>query len=73
MFGFGYMPCAECGESVARRDEDTHVCDPNRRVDYLMFQLRDDVARFTEEFMVWLGSREGEFHTWLAARDVREN
>jgi hypothetical protein len=72
MFGYfpqsRFMPCAECGESVDRGETETHVCDVERRLDFRVFQLRDEVAAFDDQLADWLGSAHGRFASWLAER-----
>ena len=68
-----YMPCTECGASVSVAERDAHVCDPERKLDYLMFQLREEVASFDEVLSEYLGSTRGRFEQWLAARDRRRD
>jgi hypothetical protein len=70
MFSSRFMPCTACGDSVERSTESDHRCRPSRRVDYLMFQLRDRVAEFEPQLHRFLASSRGRFETWLAARDV---
>lgn len=71
MFPSRFMPCSECGASVARSATDEHRCDPERLVDFRMFGLREEVAAFEERLLAFLDSPHGRFHQWLAARDVR--
>jgi hypothetical protein len=66
-----YMPCAECGASVALRERDTHACDPERLLDYRMFQLRSEVAGFDGGLQGFLDSPHGQFAQWLAERQRR--
>jgi hypothetical protein len=68
-----YMPCTECGASVSVAAHDAHVCDPERKLDYLMFQLREEVASFDEILREYLGSARGRFAQWVAERDRRES
>ncbi len=73
MLGFPqphYLPCAECGQSVAR-DEEPHVCDRERTLDYVVFQLRDEITEFDGQLSTWLASPAGRFAVWLAVRDRR--
>ena len=74
MLGFPqphYLPCTECGQSVACNDE-PHVCDRERRLDYVVFQLRDEITDFDGQLSTWLASPAGRFAAWLAARDRAE-
>ena len=64
-----YMPCANCGASVSVAAPDDHACDPERKLDYLMFQLREEVASFDDVLSEYLGSTKGRFEQWLAERD----
>jgi len=74
MFGFPqpqYLPCPECGESVACDDGVEHVCDAERRLDYVLLHLREEIAELEEQVGAWLDSAEGRFAAWLAERDRR--
>jgi len=64
-----HMPCPDCGASVAAGEQEAHTCDPERRLDYQVFQLRNDVADFDEALAGYLESPEGQFAQWLAERD----
>ena len=64
-----HMPCSECGASLARGEEGTHECDPGRRVDYELFQLREELERFDFELAAYLASSHGRFEAWCAERD----
>jgi hypothetical protein len=66
-----HMPCAECGASVRMRERDCHVCDPERRLEFRLFQLRDEVGAFDEGLRGYLESPRGLFAQWLAERDRR--
>jgi len=66
-----HMPCEECGESVDRSAATSHVCNPERLLDYRMFRMRDEINRFESRFQEFLSDSEGRFEAWLAARDVR--
>jgi hypothetical protein len=68
-----YMPCTECGASVIVAAHGEHVCDPERKLDYLMFQLREEVASFDEVLREYLGSAGGRFAQWVAERDRRQS
>ena len=71
MFLSRFMPCTECGASVERAQTDEHRCDPERLLDFRMFALRDEVAAFEANLTAFLDGPSGQFHRWLAARDVR--
>jgi hypothetical protein len=66
-----YMPCDDCGASVAAAEREAHVCDPERRLDYLMFQLRDEVGGLDDALRRYLESPQGKFAAWLAERSRR--
>ena len=63
-----HLPCPECGATVARAEHGTHECDDERRVDFLVFQLREEVAVFERELAAWLETPAGRFAAWLADR-----
>jgi hypothetical protein len=71
LFSSRFMPCSECGESVERKAAVEHRCSPDRLVDYQMFELRHDVAKFEARLRRYLHSTAGRFDVWLAARQVR--
>ena len=62
------LPCPDCGASLPREERRGHVCDPERRADYLMFQLRDEIAGFELSVWEYLSSPHGRFAQWLAER-----
>jgi hypothetical protein len=66
-----HMPCTECGASLASDERDEHVCDPERRLEYRLFQLRTEVAGFDDRLRDYLDSPHGRFAQWLAERDRR--
>jgi hypothetical protein len=68
MFPPSHMPCPECGASVARHTTADHVCEPDRLLDYALFQLRDEIARFEDDLRSYLNSARGRFELWYAAR-----
>jgi hypothetical protein len=53
-----FMPCAECGASVDRAAASAHVCEPERLLDYRLFQLRDEIASFDDELAAWIAERD---------------
>lgn len=63
-----HMPCSECGASLARGEEDRHVCDEQRRLRYQLIQLRAEIAGFDDDLATYLDSPEGRFEAWYAAR-----
>ena len=62
------LPCPDCGAAVAESERRGHVCDPERRADYLMFQLREEIAGFERSVREYLTSPHGRFAQWLAER-----
>jgi hypothetical protein len=66
-----YMPCEECGASVAAADREAHVCDPERLLEFRLFQMRDEIAGFEDGVRRYLDSPEGRFAQWLAERERR--
>jgi hypothetical protein len=71
MFRSRYMPCVECGASVDRTRLQGHECSPERRADYQMFRLRDEVAHLETGIRGYLATSAGRFESWLAAQQVR--
>jgi endogenous inhibitor of DNA gyrase (YacG/DUF329 family) len=63
-----FMPCPKCGASVARAEQDEHVCDRERWLDYQLFVRRVDTARFEDDLGVYFDSPEGRFKIWDAKR-----
>jgi hypothetical protein len=61
-----HMPCSECGASVPTEKRSEHTCDPERRLDFLMFQLHEEVAGFEQSLREYLTSPQGRFAQWLA-------
>jgi hypothetical protein len=64
-----HMPCTECGASVELAFADAHACDEERRLDYRLSQLKDEIAAFDAQLTAWLESAYGRFAAWLAERD----
>lgn len=70
-FASRYMPCDECGASLATEERERHVCDPERLLEYRLFQLRGEVARLEDAVGEYLDSPQGRFDQWLAERERR--
>ena len=68
-FASRHMPCADCGASVAAEKREEHTCDPERVLEFRLFQLREGVAGFDTDLRGYLDSPEGRFEQWLAERD----
>jgi hypothetical protein len=64
-----HLPCPDCGASVARGAAEKHVCDEQRKLDYRLLQVRDEVAAFDGQLSAWLASARGRFEVWLAERE----
>jgi hypothetical protein len=64
-----HMPCTDCGASVAAGQREKHVCDPQRQLDFRMFQARDEVASFDRLLAAYLDSSAGRFAQWLAEHE----
>jgi hypothetical protein len=64
-----FMPCPACGISLERlADDDQHECDPEKRVDYLLFHLRHEVELLESGIVAYLDSARGRFELWYAER-----
>lgn len=61
-----HMPCPDCGASVSREEAEGHRCDPERKLDFVMFQLRTEVDGFDQGLRTWLDSASGRFAQWEA-------
>jgi hypothetical protein len=63
-----FMPCPDCGASVARAERAEHVCDQDRWVDYNVVQLRPELDALEAEFAGYLETPQGRFAAWYAAQ-----
>jgi hypothetical protein len=68
MFVSRYMPCPECGASLDGAAEELHACDPERLLDFGLFQLRGELAELEWQVAEYLDSPQGRFAVWDAAR-----
>ena len=67
-----FMPCEDCGASLARAERERHVCEEKRRLEYELFRLsRSAIAVFEEELAGYLATPEGRFQVWYAERQRR--
>jgi hypothetical protein len=66
-----FMPCVRCGASVETRLADEHACDEERRLDYVLFEGREEIARFDADLGGWLKSPAGRFEQFYARRARR--
>ena len=63
-----FLPCPECGESLAAEQRDRHVCEEERWATYQLFQLREEVNALERQVAAYLDSPRGRFELWDAAR-----
>lgn len=61
-----FMPCPDCGESVAIDQRSAHVCEEERWVTFQLFQLRDEIATLEGQIAAYLDSPQGRFDAWEA-------
>jgi hypothetical protein len=73
LFTSRFLPCSECGASVERSEEREHRCTPERRAQFEMFAMREEVARVEERIREHLDTPLGRLEVWVAARDVRRD
>jgi hypothetical protein len=66
-----FMPCPDCGASVAVIQETEHVCNPDRRLDFELFQLRVEISSLGAEIEDYLSSAHGRFEQWYAEHERR--
>jgi hypothetical protein len=66
-----HMPCAQCGASLERGTESAHECDSERRLEFRVFALRDEIESFDAEWTAWLQSPSGSFEQFYAERTRR--
>ena len=71
MFASRYMPCPDCGASLEQSETSDHLCDHQRRLDYVMFQLRDEFEALEAQIGVYLATPRGQFELWYAERRRR--
>lgn len=65
------MPCPDCGASVAVAPETEHACNPDRRLDFELFQLRAETTCLGAEMEEYLSSAQGRFEQWYAEHERR--
>jgi hypothetical protein len=66
-----FMPCPNCGASVARARQDEHVCDEKQRRSYELLQARVEADRFDTQLTEWLETPSGRFAIFYAERERR--
>ena len=64
-----YRPCPHCGIPVNQAEGETHECDPDRRVEWELFLMRDQVDAFERYLGDWLETNAGRFEVWYAKRE----
>jgi hypothetical protein len=64
-----HIPCPSCGATVALTALGSHQCEAERLLDFLIFQLRDEIDAFDDQLNAWLRTARGRFALWLAERD----
>ena len=73
IFQSRFMPCPACGTSCERSELSAHCCDPERSLDFLLFQLRHEIERFEDGVRAYLDSARGRFELWYAERERRRS
>jgi hypothetical protein len=63
------MPCDRCGASVETRPDVAHRCDDERRLDFALFELRDEIESFEDVLSRWLATPHGRFEQFYAERE----
>jgi hypothetical protein len=63
-----HMPCEHCGASVERGAEAAHECDDERRLEFRVFALRDEIESFDGKWTAWLQTPYGLFELFYAER-----
>ena len=48
-----------------------HVCNPDRRLDFELFQLRAEISGLGTEIEEYLSSAQGRFEQWYAEHERR--
>jgi hypothetical protein len=66
-----FMPCPSCGASVARGQQEAHVCDEEQRRSYEQLRIGIETGRFDSELTTWLDTPSGRFAVFYAERDRR--
>jgi hypothetical protein len=62
-----YLPCTNCGASVVRAEAESHVCEPQRQLDFTVIQLSGELAQFDHQLTAYLATPRGRFEAWYAA------
>jgi hypothetical protein len=56
---------------VAVAPESAHACNPDRRLDFELFQLRAEISGLGAAIEEYLSSAQGRFEQWYAERERR--
>jgi hypothetical protein len=64
-----YMPCEECGASLAHDERERHACERERWLDYQVIQRRPELEGFELELGYYLQTPRGRFELWYAERE----
>jgi hypothetical protein len=56
---------------VAAAPETEHVCNPERRLDFELFQLREEISGLGAGIEEYLSSAQGRFEQWYAEHERR--
>jgi len=56
---------------VAVAPKAEHVCNPDRRLDFELFQLRAEISGLGTEIEEYLSSAQGRFEQWYAEHERR--
>jgi len=67
------MPCSECGASLRWNQGHRHVCDSERKLDFELFQHREELDAFEAELDHFLATPRGRFEQWYAERERRQS
>ena len=54
---------------MAVATEVEHVCNPERRLDYELFQLREEISGLGHQIEEYFTSAQGRFEQWYAERE----
>lgn len=64
-----HMPCPNCGASIPVQDPTAaHVCHDDRRLDFQLAELREEIEGLERDLAAWLETPHGRFAAWLAKR-----
>ncbi len=58
---------------MAVATEAEHVCNPERRLDFELFQLREEISALDAQVGEYLSSARGRFEQWYAEHERRQH